>query len=85
MSEVHRVLISHLWKNFSLIQVEVGDIESKWAMFKASIVEADTKSFGQKVIGASRGGDPRARWWTPVAREAVKLMIEDFWLGPGVS
>ena len=45
--------------NFSLIQGEVEDIESKWAMLKASIVEADTRSFGQKVIGACRGGWPK--------------------------
>ncbi len=34
-----------------------GDVESKWVMFKASIVEAVPRSCGQKVVGACRGGN----------------------------
>ncbi len=37
---VCQVFSSHLWKNFPLIQGEVGDVESTWAMFKASTGKA---------------------------------------------
>lgn len=37
---------SHLWKNFSCTSGRLGT--SEWAMFKASIVEAATRSCGQK-------------------------------------
>ena len=60
------------------IPVEVGDIEPEWAMFKASIAEAAAGSCGLKVIGTSRGGNPRTPWWTPVVREAVRLKKEAF-------
>ena len=52
---------------------EAGDIESEWAMFRASIVKAADRSCGRKVVGACRGGNPQTRWWTPVVRDAVKL------------
>lgn len=41
MSEapVHKLFNYHLSKNFSCIPGEVGDMESKWAVFKVSIVE----------------------------------------------
>ena len=58
--------------------MEVGDIEPEWAMFKASIAEAAAGSCGLKVIGTSRGGNPRTPWWTPVVREAVGLKKEAF-------
>ncbi|XP_050923558.1 scavenger receptor cysteine-rich type 1 protein M160-like, partial [Lates calcarifer] len=48
---VHEIFNSHLWKHFSHIPGEVGDIESKWTMFKASIVEVTAGNCGQKVIG----------------------------------
>ncbi|TWW73573.1 hypothetical protein D4764_15G0009670, partial [Takifugu flavidus] len=50
-----------------------GDIESKWTMFRASIVEAADRCCGCKVIGASRGGNARTCWWTPVVRDAIRL------------
>jgi len=60
-------------------------MQSKWTMFKASIVEVADRSCGQKVIGACRGGNQRNRWWTPGVREAVKLKKEAFrpWLAQG--
>ncbi|KAM4614981.1 protein NLRC3-like [Polymixia lowei] len=56
----------------------VGDIESEWSMFKTSIAEAAGGSCGLRVLGASRGGNPRTSWWTPVVREAVRLKKESF-------
>jgi len=41
---VHGVFKSNLRKNFSCILGAVGDIESEWAMFKASIVAAAARS-----------------------------------------
>ena len=69
---------SHLRRDFSTIPVEVGDIEHEWAMFKASIAKAAVASCGQKVLGASRGGNPRTPWWTVVVREAVRLKKEAY-------
>ncbi len=56
---VRGVFNSHLWKNFLCILGEVGDVESEWAMFKASIVEVAARSCAQKVVGAYRGGKPK--------------------------
>ena len=75
---VRETFNSHLRRSFSCIPVEVGDIEPEWAMFKASIAEAAAGSCGLKVIGTSRGGNPRTPWWTPVVREAVRLKKEAF-------
>ncbi|XP_051916968.1 uncharacterized protein LOC127597715 [Hippocampus zosterae] len=47
-------------------------------MFRASIVEAANLSCGRKVVGASRGGNPRTRWWTPAVRDAIKLKKESY-------
>ena len=47
-------------------------------MFKASIAEAAAVSCGQKVLGASRGGNPRTPWWTMEVREAVRLKKEAY-------
>ena len=69
---------SHLRENFSQIPGEVGDIESEWTMFSASIVEAAARSCGRRVSGACRGGNPRTRWWTPDVRDAVKLKKESY-------
>ena len=76
---VREIFNSNLRRSFSGIPVEVGDIEHEWAMFKASIAEAAAESCGLKVLGASRGGNPRTPWWTPVVREAVRLKKETFW------
>ncbi|KAI3361565.1 hypothetical protein L3Q82_013712, partial [Scortum barcoo] len=54
----------------------LGDIESEWTMFSASIVDAAVRSCGRKVSGACRGGNPRTRWWTPEVRDAVRLKKE---------
>ena len=70
-SPVQETFNSHLRWSLSCIPVEVGDIETEWAIFKASIAEAAAGSCGLKVIGTSRGGNPRTPWWTPVVREAV--------------
>ena len=75
---VREAFNSHLRRNFSSIPVEAGDIEPEWTMFKASIVEAAAVSCGHRVLGASRGGNPRTPWWTPVVREAVRLKKESF-------
>ena len=56
----------------------MGDIESEWAMFRTSIVEAADRSCGCQVVGACCGGNPRTCWWTPVVREAVKLKKESY-------
>jgi hypothetical protein len=69
---------SHLRLSFSGIPVEVGGIEPEWAVFKASIAEAAAASCGLRVLGSSRGGNPRTPWWTPVVREAVRLKKEAF-------
>ena len=55
---VRGVFNSHLWKNFSCIPGEVGDMESEWAMFRASIAEMAFRSCGQKAVGAFYGGNP---------------------------
>ena len=78
---VHRVFNSHLRKNFSCIPGEVGDMESEWAMFKASIIEAAARSCGQKAVGACRDGNIRTCWWTTAVKEVVRLKKEAFWLG----
>ena len=68
----------HHRKTFSCISGEVGDMESQWTMFKASIVETAGRSSGQKVIGACFSSNIRTRWWTPAVKEAVKLKKEAF-------
>ncbi|XP_015246690.1 PREDICTED: nuclear GTPase SLIP-GC-like [Cyprinodon variegatus] len=60
-SPVGRSFNSHLRQSFEHIQREVGDIESEWTMFRASIVEAASRSCGCKVVGACRGSNPRTR------------------------
>ncbi|KAK5875618.1 hypothetical protein CesoFtcFv8_026682 [Champsocephalus esox] len=77
-AQVQEAFNSHLRRSFSGIPVEVGDIEPEWSVFKASIAEAAAGSCGLKVLGASRGGNPRTSWWTPVVREAVRLKKEAF-------
>lgn len=53
-------------------------------MFKASIVDASARSWGQI---DSRGSNLRTRWWTPAVKEAVRLKKEAFqaWLAQGSS
>lgn len=75
----HEVFKSHLWKNFSHILGEVGDMEPKWAMFKTSIVEVTGRTYGQKVIGDCSGGKIRTHWWTPAMKKPIKLKREAFW------
>lgn len=71
---VRETFNSHLRQSFSDIPVEVGGTEPEWVTFKASIAEAAAGSCGLKVLGASRGGNPR----TPLVREAVRLKKESF-------
>ena len=75
---VQRTFNSHLRRSFSCIPVEAGGIEPEWTMFKVSIAEAAARSCGLRVLGASRGGNPRTPWWTPVVGEAVRLKKESF-------
>ncbi len=75
------VFNSYLRKNFFCIPGEVGDMESKWAMFKASIVEVAARSYGQKAVGACCGSNLRTCWWTPAVKEAVKPFWA--WLAQG--
>ena len=79
------VFNSHLRRSFDHIPEVAGSMESEWAMFRAAIAEAATHSCGTKVTGASRGGNPRTRWWTPEVKGAVKLKKETYrsWLACG--
>ncbi|KAL0153242.1 hypothetical protein M9458_051417, partial [Cirrhinus mrigala] len=82
---VREVFNSHLRQSFNQIPREDGDIESEWTMFSASIVNAAGWSCGCRVSGASRGGNPRTRWWTSEVRDAVRLKKESYraWLVRG--
>uniref|UniRef100_A0A8C6LYC9 Endonuclease/exonuclease/phosphatase domain-containing protein n=1 Tax=Nothobranchius furzeri TaxID=105023 RepID=A0A8C6LYC9_NOTFU len=79
---VKTVFNSHLRQSFDHVPRAVGDIESEWALFHSAIVEAAVASCGRKVTGASRGGNPHTRWWTPEVRGAVRLKKEAYraWL-----
>ncbi|KAK0154053.1 Craniofacial development protein 2 [Merluccius polli] len=77
-SPVRESFNSHLRESFDHVPGEAGDIESEWAMFRASIVKAADQSCGRKVVGACRGGNSRTRWWTPAVRDAVKLKKESY-------
>ncbi|KAK7925333.1 hypothetical protein WMY93_007643 [Mugilogobius chulae] len=57
-SSVIRVFNSHLWEGFSQLPGETEDIESKWTMFSASIVNAAAQNCGCKVSGACRAAIP---------------------------
>ena len=72
-SPVRESFNSHLQESFDHVPGEAGDIESEWAMFRASIVKAADRSCGCKVVGAYRGGNSRTHWWTLAVRDAVKL------------
>ncbi|KAL0152538.1 hypothetical protein M9458_052261 [Cirrhinus mrigala] len=82
---VREVFNSHLRQSFNQIPREDGDIESEWTMFSASIVNTAVWSCGCRVSGASRGGNPRTRWWTSEVRDAVRLKKESYraWLVRG--
>lgn len=54
-------------------------MESMWAMFTASIVEAAARSCGPKVIVACRGGSLRTCWCRLAVEGAVKVKKEAFW------
>ena len=64
-SPVRESFNSHLQESFDHVPGEAGDIESEWAMFRASIVKAANRSCGR---------NSQTRWWTPAVRDAVKLM-----------
>uniref|UniRef100_A0A8C6LTH4 Endonuclease/exonuclease/phosphatase domain-containing protein n=1 Tax=Nothobranchius furzeri TaxID=105023 RepID=A0A8C6LTH4_NOTFU len=76
------VFSSHLRQSFDHIPSAVGDIDSEWALFHSAIIEAAVASCGRKVAGASHGGNPLTRWWTPKVRGAVRLKKETYraWL-----
>ncbi|TWW52999.1 R2DM Retrovirus-related Pol polyprotein from type II retrotransposable element, partial [Takifugu flavidus] len=59
-------------ESFDHVPGEAGDIESEWAMFRASIAEAADRCCGRKVVGACRGGNTRTRWWTPAAADGYR-------------
>ncbi|XP_070399891.1 uncharacterized protein [Nothobranchius furzeri] len=69
-------------KTFDHVPRAVGDIDSEWALFLFAIVEVDVASCGRKVAGASHGGNPRTRWWTPEVQGVVRLKKEAYrpWL-----
>ncbi len=81
------VLNSHLRQSFDRIPGMAGDMESEWAMFHATIVEAAVLSCGCKVAGASCGGNPQTSWWTPEVRRAVRLKRESYraWMACGTT
>lgn len=68
---IYQVFSCHLWVNFQASQSVRGS-ESKWATFRAFIVEAAAGSYGQEVSGACCGGNLRTSWLTPGVREAVR-------------
>ncbi|XP_070689082.1 paralemmin 1a [Pempheris klunzingeri] len=74
LSADHHLVVfnSYFRKSFSYIPGEVGDMESEWTMFKASIAEEAAESCGQKVVAAGRGNHPRTHWWTPAFEEAME-------------
>ncbi|KAK3528882.1 hypothetical protein QTP70_012074 [Hemibagrus guttatus] len=82
---VRGVFNYHLRESFNQIPSEVGDIESEWTMFSSSIVDAAIRSYGRKVSGAGRSGNPQTQWWTLEVRDAVKLKKESCqaWLAQG--
>ncbi|XP_070403428.1 uncharacterized protein [Nothobranchius furzeri] len=57
-SPVRRSFNSHHRQNFQNVLGEAGDIESEWALFRASIVEAADQSCGRRIVGACHGGNP---------------------------
>ena len=69
---------SHLRESFNHFPGETGDVESEWAMFCASIVEAADWCCGHKVVGACCGENTRTRWWTPAMRDAIRLKKESY-------
>ena len=75
-SPVRRSFNVHLRESFIHVLVEAGDIESEWAMFRASIVETADRCCGRKVVGACGGGNAGTNWWTPAVRNAVRLKKE---------
>ncbi|TWW74534.1 hypothetical protein D4764_14G0005370, partial [Takifugu flavidus] len=77
-SPVRRSFNSHIRESFDHVPGEVGDIESEWTMFRASIVEAADQCCGRKVVGVCRGGNARTHWWTPAVRDAVRLKKESY-------
>uniref|UniRef100_A0A674P165 Reverse transcriptase domain-containing protein n=1 Tax=Takifugu rubripes TaxID=31033 RepID=A0A674P165_TAKRU len=77
-SPVRRSFNSRLWESFDHVPGEVGDIESQWTMFRASIVEAADRRCGRKVVGACHGGNARTCCWTPAVRDAVRLKKESY-------
>ena len=42
---------------------KVEEIESEWAIFCASVVEAADPCSGRKVVGACRSGNTHTSWW----------------------
>lgn len=54
----------------------LGVIESEWTM---SIAEAAALSCSCKVVGASHGGNPWSRWWTPEVKVTIGLKKESYW------
>ncbi|KAK3551449.1 hypothetical protein QTP70_017426, partial [Hemibagrus guttatus] len=82
---VRGVFNPHLRESFNQSPREVGDIESEWTMFSTSIVDAAIRSYGRKISGAGRGGNPRTQWWSLEVRDAVKLKKESYraWLVRG--
>uniref|UniRef100_A0A8C6MDN2 Endonuclease/exonuclease/phosphatase domain-containing protein n=1 Tax=Nothobranchius furzeri TaxID=105023 RepID=A0A8C6MDN2_NOTFU len=79
---VKMVFSSHLRQSFDHILRAVGDIDSDWTLFPSAIVEAAVATCGRKVAGASRGGNPRTRWWAPEVWGAIRLKKEAYraWL-----
>lgn len=79
---VQMIFNSHPRESFDRVPRAEGDTESEWALFRSAIVEVAVASCGRKAAGASRGGNPRTRWWTPEVRGAVRLKKEAYraWL-----
>ena len=60
-SPVRRSFNAHLRESFIHAPGQAGDIESEWAMARASIVEAGDRCCGCKVVGACHGDNARTR------------------------
>ena len=55
-------------------------IESEWAMFHDSIVEAANRCCGRKVVGACRDGNTNTCWWTLTVRDEERVLLGLFGL-----
>ena len=61
-SPIRQSFNSHLRAKFDHVPGEAEDIDSEWALFRASIVEVAGQSCGRKVVHACCGGNTHTHW-----------------------